>query len=52
MVMEKTPYVMLVGEGAFNLHWKMVLKKATQEMTPEVKAAWEKWKAENHYQSK
>lgn len=50
MVMEKTPHVMLVGEGALQFALENGFQKSTQQMTPEVKAAWEKWKAENHYQ--
>jgi N4-(beta-N-acetylglucosaminyl)-L-asparaginase len=50
MVMEKTPHVMLVGEGALQFALENGVKRSTQEMTPEVKAAWEKWKSENHYQ--
>ena len=51
MVMEKTPYVMLAGEGAYLFALENGFKKSNQEMTPEIKAAWEKWKAENHYES-
>ena len=50
MVMEKTPHVMLVGDGALQFALENGFPKSTQEMTPEVKAAWEKWKSENHYQ--
>lgn len=52
MVMEKTPYILLVGEGALQFALENGFEKSKQEMTPEVKAAWEKWKSENHYQSK
>jgi N4-(beta-N-acetylglucosaminyl)-L-asparaginase len=48
-VMEKTPHVMLVGEGAYQFALDNGFPKSNQEMTPEVKAAWEKWKADNHY---
>ena len=46
MVLEKTPHVMMVGEGAkrFALANGM---KAKQLLTPKAKQAWEKWKA-NH----
>lgn len=46
MVMEKTPHVMMVGEGAkrFALANGMKQKKL---LTPNAKQAWEKWKA-NH----
>jgi N4-(beta-N-acetylglucosaminyl)-L-asparaginase len=50
MVMEKTPHVMLVGEGALQFAVENGFKKLDNTMSPEVKAAWEKWKAENHYQ--
>jgi len=50
MLMEKTQHVMLVGEGAYRFALENGFKKCTQEMTPKVKAAWEKWKSENHYQ--
>ena len=49
MVMEKTPHVMLVGEGAYQFALENGFKKSDQGMTPEVKAAWEKWKKENAY---
>jgi isoaspartyl peptidase/L-asparaginase-like protein (Ntn-hydrolase superfamily) len=50
MVMEKTPHVMLVGEGAYQFALENGFKRSTQEMTAGVKADWEKWKSENHYQ--
>lgn len=50
MVMEKTPHVMLVGEGAYQFALSNGFKRTTQEMTAEVKAEWEKWKSENNYQ--
>lgn len=40
---------MLVGEGAYQFALENGFPKSTQEMSPEVKAAWEKWKADNHY---
>ncbi len=51
-VMEKTPHVMLVGEGAFQFALENGFQKSNQEMTPEVKAVWEKWKTDNKYTSK
>jgi N4-(beta-N-acetylglucosaminyl)-L-asparaginase len=50
MVMEKTPHVMLVGEGALQFAVENGFTKLNNVMSPEVKAAWEKWKTENHYQ--
>jgi len=49
LVMEKTPHVMLVGEGArrFALANGFI---AENLLTPESKAAWEKWKKENAQQ--
>jgi N4-(beta-N-acetylglucosaminyl)-L-asparaginase len=52
MVMEKTPHVMLVGEGAYQFALENGFKRSDQGMTPEVKAAWEKWKIENKYTPK
>ncbi len=52
MVMEKTPHVMIVGDGALQFALENGFKKSTQGMSPAVKAAWEKWKAENHYTPK
>ena len=48
-VMEKTPHVMLVGEGAYQFALENGFKRSAQEMSPEMKAAWEKWKTENQY---
>ncbi len=47
-VMEKTPYIMLVGEGALEFALANGFTK-TDLLTPESKAAWEKWKKENNY---
>ena len=49
MVMEKTPHVMLVGEGAYQFALENGVPRSNQEMSPEVKAAWEKWKTDNKY---
>ncbi len=45
-VMEETRHVMLVGEGAEDFAYEMGFKK-TNLLTPEAKARWEKWRAEN-----
>ncbi len=50
MVMEKTPHVMLVGEGAYQFALANGFKKSSQEMTAEVKEAWQKWQTANNYQ--
>ena len=50
MVMEKTPHVMLVGEGALQFALENGFKKEGQ-LTSEAKEAWEKWKKENNYSS-
>ncbi|HTB06412.1 MAG TPA: N(4)-(beta-N-acetylglucosaminyl)-L-asparaginase [Bacteroidia bacterium] len=51
MVMEKTPHVMLVGDGALQFALDNGFKKE-ELLTPESKAAWEKWKKENNYNQK
>lgn len=50
-VMEDTPYIMLVGEGALQFALDKGFTK-TNLLTPEAKAAWEKWKKENNYSPK
>jgi len=50
-VMEKTPHVMLVGEGALQFALDNGFTKMDL-LTPEAKAAWEKWKKENNYTPK
>lgn len=45
-VMEKTPHVMLVGEGALDFALANGFEREDL-LTPEASAAWEKWKAEN-----
>jgi isoaspartyl peptidase/L-asparaginase-like protein (Ntn-hydrolase superfamily) len=48
--MEKTPHVLLVGEGALQFALDNGFTK--QDLfTPGSKAAWEKWKADNKYTS-
>ncbi len=51
LVMEKTPHIQLVGEGAqmFALENGFVLHDAPTEGS---KKAWEKWKLENNYEPK
>lgn len=46
MVMEKTPHVMMVGDGAKRFAVANGIKP-TQLLTPKAKQAWKKWKA-NH----
>ncbi len=43
LVMEKTPHVMLVGEGALKFAVEEGFQK-TDLLTPDAKKAWEKWK--------
>ena len=43
-VMEDTPHVMLVGQGAFDFALEKGFPK-TNLLTPEAKSEWEKWKA-------
>ena len=50
-VMEKTPHVMLVGEGALQFALDNGFSKMDM-LTPEAKEAWEKWKKENNYAPK
>lgn len=51
LVMEKTPHVMLVGEGALQFALEMGLKK-TELLTEKSKAEWEEWKKTFQYQPK
>jgi len=48
LVMEKTPHVMLVGEGALRFALDNGFKKENL-LTVESKQAWEKWLKENNY---
>ena len=50
-VMEDTPYIMLVGQGALQFALEKGFTK-TNLLTPEAKAAWEKWKKEHNYTPK
>lgn len=45
-VMEKTPHVMLVGQGALDFALSQGFEK-TELLTPEARAKWEKWKQES-----
>lgn len=45
LVMDKTPHVMLVGNGALNFALKNGFKKENL-LTPKMKEAWKKWKKE------
>src|ERR1700744_3274132 len=49
LVMEKTPHVMLVGEGATQFAVEQGFKKE-ELLTPESRAAWEKWRKTAKYQ--
>lgn len=48
MVMEKTPHVMLSGEGAYQFARENGFPKKDL-LTPEIKAKWEEWKVKHHY---
>lgn len=48
LVMEKTPHVMLVGEGALNFALEQGFKKENL-LTDVAKKAWEDWKIESKY---
>ncbi|WP_443750959.1 N(4)-(beta-N-acetylglucosaminyl)-L-asparaginase [Asticcacaulis solisilvae] len=49
LVMEKTPHVLLVGEGALQFALSQGFKKE-ELLTPESKAAWKDWLKTNNYQ--
>jgi len=51
-VMEKTPHVMIVGEGAYQFAMENGFTRNDYTITPEAKEAWEKWKKENNYNPK
>ena len=51
MVMEKTPHVMLVGDGALQFALENGFKKENL-LTDEAKAAWQKWITEHQYAPK
>jgi N4-(beta-N-acetylglucosaminyl)-L-asparaginase len=48
-VMEKTPHVMLVGQGALEFALAEGMEKKDL-LTPKAKEAWEKWKEKSQYQ--
>lgn len=48
LVMEKTPHVFLVGEGALSFALDNGFKK-TNMLTPDAEASWKKWIAKNNY---
>ncbi len=47
-VMEKTPHVFLVGQGALDFAISQGFPKE-ELLTEDSRKAWEKWKADNHY---
>ena len=47
-VMEDTPHVMLAGQGA-EMHARAIGLEAEDLLTPESRAAWEKWKETSQY---
>jgi len=49
MVMEKTPHVMLVGEGAQQFALSQGMKRKNL-LTPEAKKNWEEWKVKSKYE--
>ena len=49
LVMDKTPHVMLSGEGAFQFAIESGFKK-TNLLTKKAKKAWEKWKVKSKYE--
>jgi len=51
LVMEKTPHVLLAGEGALSFALDNGFKK-TNLLTPESEASWKKWMEQNQYNPK
>lgn len=51
LVMEKTPHVMLSGEGALQFALENGFKKENL-LTEKAKKAWQQWKKENNYEPK
>jgi N4-(beta-N-acetylglucosaminyl)-L-asparaginase len=49
-VMETTPHVMLVGQGAQQFALENGFKKESKELSPEAKEAYKKWLKTSHYQ--
>ena len=50
MIMERTPHVMMVGKGAEEFARSQGVRMIEPHLSAEVRAAWEAWKAANHYQ--
>ena len=50
IVMERTPHIMLVGEGAEQFAREVGVPLIKQELSSEVRTAWEAWKKEKNYQ--
>jgi len=48
-VMEKTPHVLLVGDGALQFAMEQGFPRE-ELLTPESRAAWMEWRKDNHYQ--
>ena len=51
LVMEKTPHVMLVGEGALQFALEQGFKKENL-LTPEAEKAWKEWLVKSEYKTK
>ena len=49
MVMEKTPHVMLAGEGARQFAIEEGIPMEKEELSPKAKEAYEKWKVKSQY---
>jgi N4-(beta-N-acetylglucosaminyl)-L-asparaginase len=49
MVMEKTPHVILTGEGALQFALENGFQKQTNGLTPKAKAMYEQWLKDSHY---
>ena len=49
-VMENTPHVLLVGDGAQQFALENGFPKESAELSEDAKQSFEKWKAEHHYQ--
>jgi N4-(beta-N-acetylglucosaminyl)-L-asparaginase len=49
LVMEKTPHIMLSGEGALQFALENGFKKETFDRTPEAEKAWKEWLKKSEY---
>jgi N4-(beta-N-acetylglucosaminyl)-L-asparaginase len=50
LVMERTPHVMMVGKGAEQFAQEQGVPVISQQLSDDVRRAWEEWKRTNNYQ--